>query len=133
MRSAYIIDEDRRTIVIRFAGPFDAGQFIACIERLWADPAYDREFEGIADITEVEPTYTVQDAQRLIAFLKENPMTNTARWAVITASPVAVAMSYIYQRAMASVHHIEVFSTWEAAGAYIGWTPPRPGLAVKPV
>lgn len=131
MRFDYAIDENRRMIFIEFSGPFSPEAFIGCIERLWSDPAYRRDYDGIADISEVESSYTLTDLQRVIGFLKKNPRTNTSRWAVITASPLAAACSYVYQRSMASVHRLEVFSTWEAAAAFIGWQPPRPLMTLR--
>ncbi|HEY9248505.1 MAG TPA: hypothetical protein VIO38_05215 [Rariglobus sp.] len=126
MNFDYTIDENRRMIFIEFSGSFSPESFIACIERLWSDPAYRRDYEGIADIREVESNYTLTDLQRVIGFLKKNPRTNTSRWAVITASPLAAACSYVYQRSMAPVHRLEVFSTWEAAATFIGWQHPCP-------
>lgn len=128
MTFGYTINEQRKIIFLRFSGSFDAANFLACIERLWADPAYQREFEGIADITDVSPTYTIADLRRVIAFLRDNHRTNTARWALITSSPLAAACGYVYQKAMSPVHRLEVFSTWEAASAFVHWNADRPAL-----
>jgi hypothetical protein len=128
MKFGYTIDTERKIIFLRFSGPFDLNGFFAGIERLWADPDYRREYEGVADISAVENTYTLGDLHRVISFLKADPRTNTSRWAVITASPLAVAIAYVYKKAMASVHKLEVFSTWEAASAYVRWEFCRPVL-----
>ncbi|MET0261526.1 MAG: hypothetical protein ABW223_01420 [Rariglobus sp.] len=126
MTFGYTINEQRKMIFMRFSGSFDAAHFLSCIERMWADPAYRQDYEGVADITDVEPTYTMADLRNVIAFLRENKRTNTARWALITASPLAAACGYVYQKAMSSVHQLEVFSTWEAASSFLQWEAPRP-------
>ena len=73
----------------------------------------------------MENTYTLADIYRIVVFLKNNPRTNTSRWAVITSSPLAAA-GYVYQKSMASVHRLEVFSSAEAACSFMGWNQPRP-------
>lgn len=120
MAFSYHIDRGQKLIVTCFSGPFDADAFIACIEQLWADPDYDRTFEGFADITLVDPTFNLDDIRRVIAFLRDNRLTNIGRWAVITDTPLAAAGAYFYQKSMATVHHIEVFSTREAACNFLG-------------
>lgn len=120
MTFVHTIDESRGLIFVRLAGSLGADAFIECMEKLWADPAYRRHYNGIADITGLRGDYSMDDLRRVIGFMGGHPNVSDARWAVVAASPLVVASAYLYQRAIAPVHQLEVFSTWEAAAKFIG-------------
>lgn len=126
MTFGYTIDESRGLIFVRFSGSLGADAFIASMEKLWADPAYRRHYNGIADITGLRGDHTMEDLRRVIGFMNDNPNVTNARWAVVAESPLVVASAYLYQKAIAPVHQLEVFSTWEAASEFIGWDLPIP-------
>lgn len=130
MTFGYSIDQSRGLILMRMAGSVNATEFIACMEKLWGDPAYRKEYEGVADITGLRGDHTLEDLRRVTEFLRDNPNIGVARWAVVATSPLVVASAYLYQRTVAPAHCVEVFSTWEAAAGFIGLDRPAFAAAV---
>ncbi|CAM3006037.1 hypothetical protein [Rariglobus hedericola] len=119
MNYGYMIDSDRKVIFQAFEGRFSLTQIIACVRRLWNDPAYSKTYPGIVDISRMTPSAGLDDLNGLVDFLKSETQTSTSRWAVITSSPAATAGSMVYKRIMAGRHVFEVFSTWESACEFL--------------
>lgn len=115
----YTIDDKAEVISLRISGSVSAGEFIAGIKRLWADPAYNRDYVGIADLTGTIDSYKLDELKTVTAFVRNQEQASRARWAVVATSPLAVACVLIYQRAMASVHGLAVFSTMDAARHFL--------------
>jgi hypothetical protein len=123
----YEILPDRRLILQHFAGSSSLAELLAALRRLWADPLYSRTYDGIVDLSGAAVDLSMRDLRALIGFLQESDQTSTGRWGAVTTSPLATACAMIYQRALAPRHAFEVFSTWEAACAFLGVrVPPFP-------
>ena len=133
MKYSYAIHPQRRMIFLTYEGHFTVAQLIECTELLWADRDYDPTFNGIADITSIEPTADLGSLCAFISFMKAEKRTSSGRWAVITSSPLATAGALLYKRALAPRHMFEVFSTWECAGTFLQWEAPRPELKLCPL
>lgn len=134
MKFSYAIDPQRRMIFQSYSGRFTVTQVISCIRQLWDDPAYDRTFHGIADLTKMETGAGIEDLHTLLDFLRaSDARTSIARWAFVADSPLITACSLFYKQHMRSIHQIDVFSTWEAAGAWLHWRGPMPELPTRDI
>ena len=88
--------------------------------RLWADPLYSKNYDGIVDLSATTVGISMEDLRALIGFLQENDQMSTGRWGAVVSSPLTTACAMIYQRALAPRHEFEVFATWEAACGFLG-------------
>lgn len=120
MKFDYNILPQHRLIVTRFAGAFTLEDLTGIARRLWADPRYTRGYNGLADLTDMNLAVGRGDFRALVDFVRGQKDTSEGRWAAVTNSPLATACGLIYQRAMAARHPFEVYSTFEAAGAFVG-------------
>lgn len=119
MNYGHVILHNERVIYQVFEGAFTVDQLIVCIRRLWADPGYSRRYNGIADISRMSSSASLDNLVNLIAFLQGQPQISQGRWAVITATPIVTAASMVYKRKMAARHPFGVFSTWESACGFL--------------
>ena len=128
MKFSYAIDSQRHLIFQAYEGDFTLEQHIACTLRLWSDPAYDRTFNGIIDLSAMNSSAGLANLQPLMEFLKNDPRLSKGRWAAIVSTPVVTAGSLVYKRSMAPQHMFEVFSTWESACTFLQIETDRPQL-----
>ncbi|WP_438483635.1 hypothetical protein [Oleiharenicola lentus] len=114
---------EKRTIIQRFSGQVGLGDVIGGINRLWADPAYDRNFNGISDLTACTPSASVSDVRSLTNFVIQKHQLSEGRWVVLVSDPMMTALGILFSRSMTKPS-IQVCSTWEAACAYLQITLP---------
>jgi hypothetical protein len=121
----YAIYPERQLIVQRYAGPLRAADFLVAAEEVWADPRYVPTYDGLADLTGLRLAVSPAETRHLAEYFSNHPRLTRGRWAAIVAHPVAAALAYLYQQLARPRHRLEVFSTWEAACAYLGAELPR--------
>lgn len=115
----YDIFPEQRAVIVRYRGKFTLRDLTACAETLWSDPRYSRTFDGLADISDTSVSVAMNDFRPLVEFVRQNDRTSEGRWAAVATTPLATACGYIYQRALASRHTFEIFSTWEGASRFL--------------
>ena len=119
MTFLYDIFPEHRAVIVRYQGTFTLHDLTVCAETLWSDPRYSRSFDGLADISAASVHVAMNDFRPLVEFVRHNDRTSEGRWAAIATTPLATACGYIYQRALASRHSFEIFSTWEGACRFL--------------
>jgi hypothetical protein len=130
----YQIDCEQRLIVSRCTGRFSLDALRTAVERLWADARYSSDYAGLVEITDSSAAIAVQDLRAFIRFVREHALRSQERWAVVTTSPLATACAMLYREAMVGRQEFQVFSTREAACAWLkvkvpgGSAPLRPGV-----
>lgn len=120
MKFDYKIYPEHTFIVLRLVGAFTLEELTKGVERLWSDPRYSRSYHGVIDLTDGTLAVGRLEFRALVDFVRGHKDTSTGRWAAVAGSPLAVACGMIYQRAVAGRHSFEVFSTFEAAGSFVG-------------
>lgn len=120
MRFAYEIYPEKKLIVARYAGVWTLADLTAMAQRLWSDARYSRHYNGVIDLTDSKVGVTRGDFQALMEFIGGHKDTSEGRWAAVATSPLATACGLLYKRSLARRHGFEVFSTIEAAGAFVG-------------
>jgi hypothetical protein len=119
MTFEYVILPEKRCIVIRYSGVLTLNDVTASTQALWADPLYDKMYNGISDISRATPGGNTDDVGKLVDFFK-HPETSTGRWAVITSEPKFTALSLLFKSSCYAKPWIEMFTSWEAACAFLG-------------
>lgn len=120
MHFEYEIHPGERIIVARYAGKFTFADLAEMTRRLWADARYSRAYDGVVDLTDGTLSLARMDLLALIDFIRGSSQASEGRWAAITATPFTTACGMIYQRGLVGRHTLEVFSTLEAAGWFLG-------------
>ena len=119
MHFTYTIQPEKRAILLRYEGDFTLAELFACSRKLWDDPAYSDDYDGIVDLSTASLGFGIGDLRVFIDFMKTEPRVSHGRWAAVTTSPLVTACSLLYQQALSSRHTFEVFSTWAAACAFL--------------
>ena len=119
MKFTYAIHPDHRVIFQRYEGRFTTSDLIAATRQMWADPAYCRDYNGIADASAASFGVDLHDFSTFISFLANREEMSVGRWAVVATSPLATACGFIYKKAVSSQHKFEVFSSWDAACDFV--------------
>jgi hypothetical protein len=120
MEFEYETYPEQRMIVTRYRGAFTFATLIECSEKLWADQRYRPEYDGVVDLTDGKLTIGRQDFRAVIDFVRREDRASRGRWAAVANSPFATACSLLFQRAIEDRHPFGVFSTFEAAGTFLG-------------
>lgn len=120
MNCHYEIYPEKRLIYMRYAGAFTLAELMDISRRLWSDKRYSKAYSGIVDLTDSKVSVGREDFQSLVEFVVGHKDTSEGRWAAVATSPLATACGMIYKRAIIKRHPFEVFSTFEAAGAFVG-------------
>lgn len=120
MEYRYEIYPASRAIVGRISGRARLEELMQLVHALWADPRYSPAFDGVMDL-EKDFGLAMSDFRPLLDYLRQHPRTSSGRWAVVTNSPLTTACGFIYRHTMAGRHSFDVFSTREAACAFVGF------------
>lgn len=120
MNCHYEIYPEKRLIFMRYTGVFTLAELTDVARKLWTDKRYSKSYNGIIDLTDSRVSVGREDFQALIEFVVGHKHTSEGRWAAVATSPLATACGMIYKRAITKRHAFEVFSTFEAAGAFVG-------------
>lgn len=119
MNFRYDIFPEQRIVVMRYVGNFNLRELTTAAELLWSDPRYSRSYDGLADISHASVNVAMTDFRPLVDFVRQHAQTSAGRWAAVATTPLATACGFIYQRAAASRHTFEIFSTWEGACSFL--------------
>lgn len=111
---------ERRLIVLRYRGNFTLGELMETTRRLWDDGRYSESYDGMIDLSDGRLNVTMADFKAFLTFLLTQKQLSTGRWVAVTESPLATACGLLYQRAAGRRHVFEVFSTCDAAWAFLG-------------
>lgn len=116
----YEISLEDRLILVRFEGAFSAPELIASTRELCADKDYYRGLDGLIDLREIAVAITPEEIEKLVEFTLSKKKRGYGRWAVLVTSPMATALTMLYQQKVSHEHPFAIFSTVEAAASYLG-------------
>ncbi len=120
MKFAYDIFPEERSISVLYEGKFSLAELLVTSARLMDDAKYAPEYDGLVDLTHLGLGVEIADFRTLINYVQGHVRVSKGRWAAIAATPIATACGLVYKRAMAPRQTFEVFSTPEAACAFLG-------------
>ncbi len=114
------IDSLRRLVVARFQGAIDFDDVMAWLESLHDMPDYHPAYMAVVDMRAISLKQSrAEKAEELARYMVDTHL-STGRWAVIVSGPVATALSVLYQTIASAQHPIGIFSTRDAAAAFLG-------------
>jgi hypothetical protein len=122
----YTIYPDKNLVVASHRGTFEVREYIEHILCFMEDPLYQKNLDGVIDLSGISVEIMPSDMQVLFDFLTTHEKTPSGRWACITTTPLATAYTMIYQRAAIQHDSFGIFSTWEATERFMGCEIPRP-------
>lgn len=114
----YVILPEQRCIAVRYSGTLNMEGLISSTRKLWADPLYDKTYNGLGDLTRAIPDGNVETVAPLVDFFR-NGRTSTGRWAVILANPKFTALTLLFRSTSHSRPWIEIFASWESACSFL--------------
>lgn len=117
------IKPEHRAIFVRCAGRLTVEDLFTIPRRLWADPRYSADYDGLVDVSDGALSLDLHDLRTLAAFLVHAPATSSGRWAAVASSPVVIACGLVYRTALRRRHPFELFSTWDAACGFLRFDP----------
>ena len=109
---------ERRLILLRFRGYVTLADIQRGVEQLWADPAYDRFYNGIVNLEGVTTRAGLDELQALIRFLQKRSL-SVGQWVVVFTEPKTTALGMMFKAAWSGSFNIEIVSTWEAACRFL--------------
>jgi hypothetical protein len=119
MKFSYSIHPDRKLNVLRFSGAITIADITRSTEQLWADPLYDRTYNGIVNLQGVTtPRAGLEDIKALLAFYRHDK-TSVGWWTAIFSEPKPTALALIFKAALTGPFRLEIVSTWEAACRFL--------------
>jgi hypothetical protein len=122
---SHTINPQRRIIIQRYDGTLSLANVCEGTEKLWADPQYDRSYDGITDLSHSVAAGSVDDVRALSRLVSNRANASTGRWAVVTNDPKITAFVLVFSR-LTSRPTLSVFSTWAAATAFMQFETPPP-------
>lgn len=100
-------------------GEITIDEMIEESEEFFADPMFDKSYNGVMDLRRATTRVSKLDFFKYSQYLDRSGNMEFARWAVITNSPLVVALSQIHQRISKLGSHVGVFGTVERASIFI--------------
>lgn len=106
-------------VATRLTGDVTYEDLIRWYEEIERDERFSKEFNGVSDMRRANMKLARGDMARLSDYVTERRLIS-GRWAILVEDAKVTALSMIYGRNADDVHELEVFSSEEAASAYLG-------------
>ena len=106
--------------MVRFTGAFSAPDLVASTQELCADKNYSRGLDGLIDLRDIAVAIKPEEIEWLVDFTLSKKKRGYGKWAVLVTSPMATALTMLYQQKVSHAHPFAIFSTTEAAASYLG-------------
>ncbi len=84
----YRIDSEQRFITERCQGAIGLRDLRAFLEALFADPAYERHYDGLVDLRGALLELDYEEIRELLAFQRAHPRTSRGSWAFLAEKPL---------------------------------------------
>jgi hypothetical protein len=106
-------------IVIQVSGEVRYRDLSGILDQIQGHPDYSPRMNGVVDLREAYVLMSPEEVEQLAQRTTQLGF-SSERWAYLTDSPLATALSILYREHIAEVHEGEVFSTVAAASEYLG-------------
>jgi len=120
MEFAYKIYPQEMLITVRVAGSYTVDELWGELEQMGRDELYNRNFQGVFDITESAAEWDVDNVQEYVVKQYEAPRFSLGRWAVLAESGRQTAVAMIAHDMEKTLHETKVFCTEKAASDWLG-------------
>lgn len=107
-------------IVARYTGRTTIQDMKDLALKIWADPDYSQNFDGIVDYRDSELNATPDAISEIADFFLHASEASYGRAAIIVARPLETALNVLFAERMQRRNVLQLFTTWEAACEFIG-------------
>jgi hypothetical protein len=83
MKARYVLHPDEGYSESWLEGGVTLLDFAAFVQKLWSDPQWSAEYDGLMDFSEATIEMTVEDLQKLVTFMLRDARCSLARWAFV--------------------------------------------------
>jgi len=127
MKAIFKIFPERKLIVARFTGTIAYQDVLQWFDEAREHPDFSQEFPGLVDLRKAafgmvpggKTGKMAKKARALAEYMTKIDFT-TAKWAILTDTPMETSLMMVYSKDASQRHPIEIFSTVEAAEDYLG-------------
>ncbi|MGV1099675.1 hypothetical protein ACUUL3_09755 [Thiovibrio sp. JS02] len=88
MKIQYRIDPETKFITQEFHGEILLRDMLGFLETLFADPAYQPHYDGIADLRGAMLNLNYEEVKELVAFQSGHPRCSCGAWAFLAEKPL---------------------------------------------
>ena len=120
MKLTYYLSKPDRLILERLEGKIDIEATFAAFQQLWKDPAYDRSFDVLMDIQEIDLQFGREEITSLVQFFSSMEEAAKGKIVAVIDAPIETAIGMMYQMKMGSEDALKIFTTLEDAFAFLG-------------
>ncbi|GEM_PF-3054438 len=118
VRHYKIIPEEALMIKV-IEGQMTIQEMIDESEEFFNDPLFDKSYYGVMDLRRAQSKVSKLEFFKYSRYLDATGNLDQAKWAVITNSPILVALSQVFQRVSRSGARIGVYNTVKKASEFI--------------
>lgn len=97
MRAHYEILPERGLVIETFEGRVTMTALVPFFQSLYADPAWDPGFDGLADFSAATIDMDFDEMSRLVGYMKSSGTASRGRWAFVVGSALNLGMSRMFQ------------------------------------
>lgn len=97
MRAHYEILPERGLVLETFEGRVTVAALVPFFQSLYADPAWDPSFDGLADLTAATIDMDFDDMTKLVGYMRSSGSASRGRWAFVVGSTLNLGMSRMFQ------------------------------------
>ncbi|GAB6042122.1 hypothetical protein [Endothiovibrio diazotrophicus] len=115
----YQINKTIGVMTVRFRGEVTYDDLIHWYEEIAENRDFSSKLDGVTDMRQAKLLLERDDMARIGEYITHHQLI-FGRWAILVEDTKATALSMIYGRHTGEVHEAEVFSSDEAASAYLG-------------
>ena len=119
----YSILEEYELVIECMIGDVFVDNLVLASEQIWNDDDYDKKYDAIIDIRRAEVRMAHGDIGAFADLLLSSADTSTGKAAILSSKPTETALGYLFSKRIQEQVPIEVFSTWEAVGAFLRLPP----------
>lgn len=116
----YEIFPDRRLLFLRYFGETRVTDMMEVAHKIWGDPRYDPTFDGIVDFREAKFVSSPEEISAISQYFLNAAEASRGRAAIIASAPMETALNLFFAKLMRGRNHLQIFSTWRAACAFVG-------------
>jgi len=123
----YTIYPEKEFVEERFQGTVEIKGLIEALQQIFADPAWNPQYNGIVDLREANMELRYPDVRTLVDFQKSHPLTSQGQWAFIADKDKNFGTMRMFHALSSELgFEVNIFKTKAEAMAWHDQLPLRP-------
>jgi len=117
----YVIDKDKRLILMSLIGNLSKDDIIQSFEKVAMDPLFHDDYNIISDIREAVFTTTHSERIALHKYFKDRIPQSIGRSAFVVETQLDTAFAFLFSEDLKKKREIRVFSSMDSALRWLGY------------